>query len=123
MAIRSILRRFVFFFVDIWFILWLFSIFFPVLECCTTKNLATLVDVFFTFSRLLQNGNKGSFLDQLVEFTFLALLRKSRRLKRVRISDKSRVARFFLVQNTKTGKNIPNYHKLYQMSIKHNKRP
>jgi hypothetical protein len=24
------------------------------------------------------------------------------------------VARFFLVQNTKTGKNIPNYHKIYQ---------
>jgi hypothetical protein len=31
-----------------------------------------------------------------------------------------RVARFFLVQNTKTGKNIPNYHELYQMSIKYN---
>jgi hypothetical protein len=25
-----------------------------------------------------------------------------------------RVARFFLVQNSKTGKNIPNYHKKYQ---------
>jgi hypothetical protein len=34
-----------------------------------------------------------------------------------------RVARFFLVQNTKTRKNIPNYHGLYQMSIKYNKRP
>jgi hypothetical protein len=33
----------------------------------------------------------------------------------------TRVARFFLVQNTKTGKNIPNYHKLYQISIKYNK--
>jgi hypothetical protein len=33
------------------------------------------------------------------------------------------VARFLLVQNTKTGENIPNYHKLYQMSIKYNKRP
>jgi hypothetical protein len=30
-----------------------------------------------------------------------------------------RVARFFLVQNTKTGENIPNYHKLYQMAIKY----
>jgi hypothetical protein len=29
----------------------------------------------------------------------------------------------FSVQSTKTGKNIPNYHKLYQMSIKYNKRP
>jgi hypothetical protein len=35
----------------------------------------------------------------------------------------SRVARFFLVQNTNTGKNIPNYHEQYQMSIKYNKRP
>jgi hypothetical protein len=34
-----------------------------------------------------------------------------------------RVARFFLLQNTKTGENVPNYHKLYQMSIKYNKRP
>jgi hypothetical protein len=33
----------------------------------------------------------------------------------------TRVARFFLVQNTKTGKNIPNYHELYQISIKYNK--
>jgi hypothetical protein len=33
------------------------------------------------------------------------------------------VARFFLVQNTKTGKIIPNYHKLFEMSIKYNKRP
>jgi hypothetical protein len=35
----------------------------------------------------------------------------------------SRVARFFLVQNTKTGKNMPNYHELYQMSISYNTRP
>jgi hypothetical protein len=35
----------------------------------------------------------------------------------------TRVARFFLVQNTKTGKNIPNYHELYQVAIKYNKRP
>jgi hypothetical protein len=31
------------------------------------------------------------------------------------------VARFFLVQNTKTGKHIPNFHEQYQMSIKYNK--
>jgi hypothetical protein len=29
------------------------------------------------------------------------------------------VARFFLAQNTKTGKNIPNDHKTYQMAIKY----
>jgi hypothetical protein len=29
----------------------------------------------------------------------------------------TRVARFFLVQNTKTGENIPNYHKIYQIGI------
>jgi hypothetical protein len=28
-------------------------------------------------------------------------------------------ARFFLVQRTKTGKNIPNYHKIYDMMIKY----
>jgi hypothetical protein len=31
------------YFVAIWCILWLFGILFPVLECCTKKNLATLV--------------------------------------------------------------------------------
>jgi hypothetical protein len=30
---------------------------------------------------------------------------------------------FFMVQNTKMGTNIPNYHELYQMSIKYNKIP
>jgi hypothetical protein len=31
----------------------------------------------------------------------------------------SRVARFFLVQNTKTGENIPNYHKIYQIATQY----
>jgi hypothetical protein len=31
----------------------------------------------------------------------------------------SSVARFFLVQNIKTGENIPNYHKIYKMAIKY----
>jgi hypothetical protein len=35
----------------------------------------------------------------------------------------TRVARFFLVQNTKMGEKIPNYHELYQIPIKYNKRP
>jgi hypothetical protein len=30
----------------------------------------------------------------------------------------SRVARCFTVQNTKTGKNVPNYHKIYQIARK-----
>jgi hypothetical protein len=33
-----------------------------------------------------------------------------------------RVARFFLVQHTKTGKYIPNRHKIYQMATKYAKR-
>jgi hypothetical protein len=33
----------------------------------------------------------------------------------------SRVARFFLVQHTKTGKNIPNNHKIYQLATKYTK--
>jgi hypothetical protein len=32
-----------------------------------------------------------------------------------------RVARFFLVQHTKPGKNIPNVHKIYQILIKYPK--
>jgi hypothetical protein len=33
----------------------------------------------------------------------------------------TRVARFFLVQDTKTGKNVPNEHKMLQMIIKYTK--
>jgi hypothetical protein len=32
------------YFVAIWYIIWLFGIFLPVLVCCTKKNLATLVE-------------------------------------------------------------------------------
>jgi hypothetical protein len=35
----------------------------------------------------------------------------------------SRVARFFFVQHTKTGKNIPNNHKIYQIATKYTKLP
>jgi hypothetical protein len=31
---------------------------------------------------------------------------------------RARVARFFLVQNTKVGKNIPNGHKIFPMAVK-----
>jgi hypothetical protein len=33
----------------------------------------------------------------------------------------SKVARFFLVHDTKTGKNVPNEHKMYQMNTKFTK--
>jgi hypothetical protein len=33
----------------------------------------------------------------------------------------TRVARFFMVHETKTGKNVTNEHKMYQMVIKHPK--
>jgi hypothetical protein len=33
----------------------------------------------------------------------------------------TRVARFFLLQNTNTGKNIPNYRKIYPMAIEYSK--
>jgi hypothetical protein len=35
------------------------------------------------------------------------------------IPRRTRVARFFLVQHTKTGENIPNDHKIYQIDIKY----
>jgi hypothetical protein len=35
----------------------------------------------------------------------------------------SRVARFFLVHDTKPGKNVPNEDKMYQMVIKYPKTP
>jgi hypothetical protein len=38
-------------------------------------------------------------------------------------ADASRVARFFLVQHTKTGKNIPNDYKIDQMTVKYTKWP
>jgi hypothetical protein len=36
---------------------------------------------------------------------------------------KTRVARFFLLRDTKTGKNVPHEHKMYQMVIKYPKCP
>jgi hypothetical protein len=36
-----------------------------------------------------------------------------------KIGSCSRVAKFFLVQNTKAGKNIPIYHKIYQLAKKY----
>jgi hypothetical protein len=36
---------------------------------------------------------------------------------------RSRVARFLLVRDTKTGKNVPNQHKMYQMVKKFPKLP
>jgi hypothetical protein len=47
-------------------------------------------------------------------------MHSSTAVERVR---QTRVARFFLVQNTKTGEYIPYYYELYQMSIKYNNRP
>jgi hypothetical protein len=35
----------------------------------------------------------------------------------------TRVARFFMLQHTKTGKNVPNNQKIYQMAIKYAKWP
>jgi hypothetical protein len=37
--------------------------------------------------------------------------------------DQNRVARFFLVHDTKSGTNVPNEHKMYQMVIKYTKYP
>jgi hypothetical protein len=43
----------------VWYILWLFGIFFPVLECCIKKNLATLVGrmkkYYFDSNKFYQN--------------------------------------------------------------------
>jgi hypothetical protein len=38
--------------------------------------------------------------------------------KKMHLLNGFRVARFFLVQNTKTGENSPNYHKMYRMVIR-----
>jgi hypothetical protein len=35
----------------------------------------------------------------------------------------TRVARFFFVHHTKMGRNIPNYHKIYQMALKYTNWP
>jgi hypothetical protein len=51
-------------------------------------------------------------------------LRVSPALKEVKkVTLGSRVARFFLVQYTKTGENIPNDYKIYQMAIRYSQWP
>jgi hypothetical protein len=41
----------------------------------------------------------------------------------VPVLDVHRVARFFLLQHTKKGENLPNNHKIYQIATKYTKWP
>jgi hypothetical protein len=51
------------------------------------------------------------------------LLKSLTRSRPQRVNDdSSRFARFILVQHTKTGKNLPNGHKTYQLIVKYYKR-
>jgi hypothetical protein len=98
--------------IAIWNILWSFGIFFPVLVCRNKKNLATLLR-----ERERERGLEGTAF-------FSALLKRVERISSGVDGAKLylRVARFFLVHYTKTGKNIPNEHKMYLMVIKYPKR-
>jgi hypothetical protein len=91
-------------FVVIWY-------FFPVLVCRNKKNLATLLR-----ERERERGLEGTAF-------FSALLKRVERISSGVDGAKLylRVARFFLVHYTKTGKNVPNEHKMYLMVIKYPK--
>jgi hypothetical protein len=47
----------------------------------------------------------------------MALAMTILRLLKKKLTNLTRVARFFFVQHTKTGKNIPNCHIIYQMVV------
>jgi hypothetical protein len=87
-----------------------------------TLLIQTLANVFFA---RIQKKRKRKKLDE--KFLFLSLLanvlgakHKCCRLKKIIFI---RVARFFLVHDTKTGKNVENKYKMYQMAIKYPKSP
>jgi hypothetical protein len=96
---------------------------FPILVCCTKNNLATLVSIvrlILCVATGLQLqvclGNNDSF----VFIHYDVVHRNSSKVKFVSGKGKTiGVARFFSVQHTKTGKNIPNDHKIYQKAIKY----
>jgi hypothetical protein len=67
---------------------------------------------------------KGTLLERHVNWTPQSNWEKMTRhrilcLTAISKWEQSRVARFFLVQNTKTGGNIPNYHNIYQKAKKY----
>jgi hypothetical protein len=64
----------------------------------------------------LINNEKKFFIDY--KMSFRGAGRQSREAQLFVPALCTRVARFFLVQHTKTGENIPNYHKVYQMAVK-----
>jgi hypothetical protein len=65
----------------------------------------------------------GMFCGQLVYFSIFGMLcrEKSGNPDRDGKANSARIARFFLVQRTKTGENIPNNHKIYHMTTKYTK--
>jgi hypothetical protein len=92
------------------------------LVCCTKKNLAALDMIQFVKNVFRLTNPLGGFVIFLWKqrlcahplpkkhgdlFVFLLIFRWISALS------EGRVAKFFLVQNTKTGENIPNYLELY----------
>jgi hypothetical protein len=65
--------------------------------------------------------------DCLIFFVFTLTVREQlaprRNLNAATVGLFIRVARFFLLHDTKTGKNVPNEHKMYQIVIKYPKWP
>jgi hypothetical protein len=49
------------YFMAIWYILWQLGIFFPVLECCTLKNLATVLSLPTHSHSVSKGGNLNRF--------------------------------------------------------------
>jgi hypothetical protein len=98
--------------VAIWYILWLFVIFFPVLVSSTKKNLATL------FGSIAQNHQGSSALKFFRRETSFPV---PLQFNYFQSSVWARVARFFSVQYTKTWKNITNSSKVEQQATKHTK--
>jgi hypothetical protein len=101
----------------VWYSLWPFGTFFPVLVCLDREksgspdaNSRKSTHYIFLMAKInkicLFNGGNGC----------APLTNAKQAWVQVR------VARFFLVQSTKMGKNIPNYRELCQMSLKYNKR-
>jgi hypothetical protein len=99
----------------IWSILWPFGIFLPVLVFLKRKNLATLVAIIVRAFEM-QRQRSG--------FTLLReTMRNGNPIRRLDTNAITRVARFLLVQHTKTVENIPNAYIIYQMSTKYTKWP
>jgi hypothetical protein len=113
----------------VWHSLCPFGILFPFWYVWTRENLATLPPI-YRIRTLREHKGVGNYCHKNVIAPIFSLETATGKNMTVyahfliaRNAVQTRVARFFLVHDTKTGKNVPNEYKMNQMVLKYPKSP